>query len=51
MNVSIHIALGANLRRQGTEQHLPSRVAFIPDPVAWSEVPDSLRVLGGEGDR
>jgi cellulose synthase/poly-beta-1,6-N-acetylglucosamine synthase-like glycosyltransferase len=43
--------LVANLRRQGIEQRLPSRVAFIPDPVAWTEVPDSLRVLGGQRDR
>ncbi len=43
--------LVANLRRRGIEQRGPSEVAFIPDPVAWTEVPDSLRVLGRQRDR
>ncbi len=39
------------LRRAGYEQGGPRRVAFIPDPVAWTEVPESLRVLGRQRDR
>jgi cellulose synthase/poly-beta-1,6-N-acetylglucosamine synthase-like glycosyltransferase len=27
------------------------RVHFVPDPVAWTEVPESLRVLGRQRDR
>jgi cellulose synthase/poly-beta-1,6-N-acetylglucosamine synthase-like glycosyltransferase len=27
------------------------RISFIPDPVAWTEVPDSLRVLRRQRDR
>jgi cellulose synthase/poly-beta-1,6-N-acetylglucosamine synthase-like glycosyltransferase len=42
--------LVANLRR-GIEQEEPSEIAFIPDPVAWTEVPDSLRVLGRQRER
>ena len=39
------------LRRAGYEQGGPRRVGFIPDPVAWTEVPESLRVLGRQRDR
>lgn len=39
------------LRRHGYERHGPHQVAFIPDPVAWTEVPESLRVLGRQRDR
>src|SRR5581483_10908009 len=41
----------ARLRRQGIEQGTPHRVEFIPDPVAWTEAPESLRVLGRQRDR
>jgi len=39
------------LRRAGYEQGGPSRVAFVPDPVAWTEAPETLRVLGRQRDR
>lgn len=39
------------LRRQGYEERGPQRVAFIPDPVAWTGAPESLRVLGRQRDR
>ena len=39
------------LRRHGYERKGPHQVAFIPDPVAWTEVPESLRVLGRQRDR
>ena len=43
--------LVARLRRRAYERGGPGRVMFIPDPVAWTEVPDSLRVLGRQRDR
>jgi cellulose synthase/poly-beta-1,6-N-acetylglucosamine synthase-like glycosyltransferase len=43
--------LVARLRRQGVERGTPHRVEFIPDPVAWTEVPESLQVLGRQRDR
>ena len=43
--------LVARLRRRGVEQRTPHRVEFIPDPVAWTEVPESLRILGRQRDR
>lgn len=39
------------LRRYGYETGGPSDVDFVPDPVAWTEVPESLRVLGRQRDR
>jgi len=43
--------LVARLRRRGYETRGPQRVEFIPDPVAWTEVPETLRVLGRQRDR
>jgi cellulose synthase/poly-beta-1,6-N-acetylglucosamine synthase-like glycosyltransferase len=43
--------LVVRLRRSGMENGGPSRVVFIPDPVAWTEVPESARVLGRQRDR
>jgi cellulose synthase/poly-beta-1,6-N-acetylglucosamine synthase-like glycosyltransferase len=39
------------LRRHGYETGGPHRVDFIPDPVAWTEAPETLPVLGGQRDR
>jgi cellulose synthase/poly-beta-1,6-N-acetylglucosamine synthase-like glycosyltransferase len=43
--------LVASLRRGGIEHGGPSEVRFVPDPVAWTEVPESLRALGRQRDR
>jgi cellulose synthase/poly-beta-1,6-N-acetylglucosamine synthase-like glycosyltransferase len=50
-SVGEDMELVARLRRQGVERGMPHRVEFIPDPVAWTEVPESLRVLGRQRDR
>jgi cellulose synthase/poly-beta-1,6-N-acetylglucosamine synthase-like glycosyltransferase len=39
------------VRRLGHEQGRPQRVVYIPDPVGWTEVPESTRVLGRQRDR
>ncbi len=39
------------LRARGYENGGPSRVDFVPDPVAWTEVPETMRVLGRQRDR
>lgn len=39
------------LRRHGIENGGPSAVVFVPDPTAWTEVPESFRVLGRQRDR
>jgi cellulose synthase/poly-beta-1,6-N-acetylglucosamine synthase-like glycosyltransferase len=43
--------LVVRLRRRGHETGRPAKVAFAPDPVAWTEAPSSLRVLGRQRDR
>ncbi len=39
------------LRRTGYEQGKKAWVEFLPRPVAWTEAPDSLRVLGRQRNR
>lgn len=43
--------LVVRLRRLGYEQRGPSAVVFVPDPTAWTEVPESWGVLGRQRDR
>lgn len=43
--------LVARLRRRAYENHSPGRVAFVPDPVAWTEVPETFRGLARQRDR
>jgi cellulose synthase/poly-beta-1,6-N-acetylglucosamine synthase-like glycosyltransferase len=43
--------LVVRLRRQAYERGGPNKVVFVPDPVAWTEAPESLRVLGRQRDR
>ena len=39
------------LRRRGYEEGGPFQAGFVPDPVAWTEVPESAKVLGRQRDR
>ena len=39
------------LKRLSYEQGGPGKIAFVPDPVAWTEVPESTKVLGRQRDR
>lgn len=39
------------IHRYCREQGRPYRIAFVPDPVAWTECPESLEVLGRQRDR
>jgi cellulose synthase/poly-beta-1,6-N-acetylglucosamine synthase-like glycosyltransferase len=43
--------LVARLRRLGLEAGGPHRVEFVAHPVAWTEVPESLKVLANQRDR
>lgn len=43
--------LVVRLRRRGLDNDLPHRIVFVPDPVAWTEVPSSMKVLGRQRDR
>jgi cellulose synthase/poly-beta-1,6-N-acetylglucosamine synthase-like glycosyltransferase len=39
------------LKRLSYENGGPGKIAFVPDPVAWTEVPESAAVLGRQRDR
>jgi cellulose synthase/poly-beta-1,6-N-acetylglucosamine synthase-like glycosyltransferase len=39
------------LRRHCAERGVTCRVHFVPDPVAWTECPESIRVLARQRDR
>ena len=43
--------LVVRLRRLGYERGAASDVVFVPDPTAWTEVPESVGVLGRQRDR
>ncbi len=43
--------LVVRLRRHGYETGGPSRVTFVPDPIAWTEVPENLHDLARQRDR
>jgi cellulose synthase/poly-beta-1,6-N-acetylglucosamine synthase-like glycosyltransferase len=45
------LELVLRLRRHAYDTDTPHKVIFIPDPVAWTEVPETLRVLGRQRDR
>lgn len=43
--------LVVRLRRWGKENGVPVRVDFVPDAVAWTEVPETLSALARQRDR
>lgn len=43
--------LVVKLHRYCRENKIPYRITFVPDPVAWTECPETLRVLARQRDR
>ncbi len=43
--------LVVRLHRLSREKKIPYRVTFVPDPVAWTEAPETLGALGRQRDR
>ena len=43
--------LVVRLHRHCREREIEYRIAFIPDPVAWTEAPEDLKTLGRQRDR
>lgn len=43
--------LVVRLHRHCRERDIPYRIHFVPDPVAWTECPESIRVLGRQRER
>ena len=50
-SVGEDLELTVRLHRYCREQDRPYRVAFVPDPVAWTEAPSTFRSLGSQRDR
>lgn len=40
--------LVVDIHRYMHEHHLPYTIVFVPDPIAWTEVPDTLKSLAGQ---
>ncbi len=43
--------LVVKLHRYHLERKLPYTISFVPDPVAWTECPESTKILGRQRDR
>ncbi len=43
--------LVVRLHRHCYEKGIPHQVRFVPDPVAWTECPETTRILGRQRDR
>jgi cellulose synthase/poly-beta-1,6-N-acetylglucosamine synthase-like glycosyltransferase len=43
--------LVVRLHRRFRERGVPYKVVFLPDPVCWTEVPESRRILGSQRNR
>lgn len=43
--------LVVRLHRHCSDRRQPYRITFVPDPAAWTECPESLRILGRQRER
>lgn len=43
--------LVVRMHRHCLENDIPYRVEFVPDPVCWTEAPESLKILGRQRNR
>ena len=50
-SVGEDMELVVRLHRYHRDRDLPYRIAFLPDPVAWTEAPETLRELGQQRSR
>lgn len=50
-NVTEDMDLVVRLHRYLRENKIQAQLPFVPDPVAWTEVPSSIRVLGIQRER
>ena len=50
-NVTEDMDVVVRLHRYLRDNNIDAELPFIPDPVAWTEVPSSLRVLGRQRER
>ncbi len=45
------VELVVRLHRHCRERGMPYKISFVPDPVAWTQVPETLAGLGRQRDR
>lgn len=50
-SITEDLELTVSMHRHMREKGEPYALPFVPDPVAWTEVPESLRVLGDQRER
>jgi cellulose synthase/poly-beta-1,6-N-acetylglucosamine synthase-like glycosyltransferase len=50
-SVGEDMELATRMHRTLRETNRRYRISFVPDPVAWTEAPETLRVLGRQRDR
>jgi cellulose synthase/poly-beta-1,6-N-acetylglucosamine synthase-like glycosyltransferase len=50
-SVGEDVELVVRLHRHLRRQRIPYRITFIPDPIAWTEVPSDLASLGRQRER
>lgn len=50
-SITEDLELTISLHRLMRERDEPYALPFVPDPVAWTEVPESLEVLGNQRER
>lgn len=43
--------LVVRLHRHCRENNIPYKITFVPDPVAWTECPETIKILGRQRDR
>lgn len=43
--------LVVRMRRYMVEQGIPYKVAYVPDPLCWTEVPETTQILGRQRNR
>lgn len=43
--------LVVKLHRHMRDQKRPYRISYVPDPVSWTEAPESLKILGNQRSR
>lgn len=49
--VAEDMELVVRLHRHCREKKIPYRITFVPDPMGWTECPETIKVLGRQRDR
>lgn len=50
-SITEDLDLTVRMHRRLRERGIPYTISFVPDPVAWTEVPETLEILGNQRER